>query len=259
MRDHLGKMLGDLYRGDDQLVVLGRVPLGNDPRVLALVERGRAVEADGEGLDRTVDHGGQQGDDDAGVDAARQEHAQRHVGDPPQSHRVLEQRPEGPGESAGVGLGQRAFVGNFVVTIGPGRPVLDVHGVTGEQLGDVSVEGAVPGQVLQAEQLGQQRRVQLVAHVGVAQQHRDLGGEDDPSAVVDGAQEQRLDAQPVTGQEGLAPAAVVDAEGEHPVEPMHQLGTVFFPQVHQDLGVGAGAEAMPAGDQPLAQLSSRKL
>ena len=62
-------------------------------RVFELVERA-ILERDREGLQRPVDHPRHQRGDRAAVDAARQEHAERHVAHQPQADRFLEQRPE---------------------------------------------------------------------------------------------------------------------------------------------------------------------
>jgi hypothetical protein len=65
-------------RSHDQLVMVGAEVLRHPPRVRELVEI-RLVEADGKGLDRPCRHAGHQRDDETGVDAARQERAERHV------------------------------------------------------------------------------------------------------------------------------------------------------------------------------------
>ena len=65
---------------DDELVVLGAELLGDDARVVELVEA-RPREADGEGLGAGAPSSAISADDDARVDAAGEEGADRDVGD----------------------------------------------------------------------------------------------------------------------------------------------------------------------------------
>ncbi len=67
-------------RLDDELVVFGAEMIGDASRVLELVER-RFVEADRKRLHACGGRFGHQADDEARIDAARQERAERHVAD----------------------------------------------------------------------------------------------------------------------------------------------------------------------------------
>ena len=63
------------------------------PRVIELAERA-LLERDRERLQRPVDHPRHQRGDRAAVEAAREEHAERHVGHQPDAHRLFEQLAE---------------------------------------------------------------------------------------------------------------------------------------------------------------------
>ena len=78
---------------DDDLVRLGADRARDLARVLELVERA-VLEGHREGLQRPVDHPRHQRGDRAAVDAAGQEHAERHVAHQPEADRFLEQRAE---------------------------------------------------------------------------------------------------------------------------------------------------------------------
>ena len=66
---------------------------------------------------------------------------------------------------------------------------------------------------------------------------------------------QRLDAEPIAGEEELAPARVPDREGEHPVQALDARGALLLVEVDDRLGVGRGPEAVPARLEPGAQLA----
>jgi len=83
------------------------------------------------------------------------------------------------------------------------------------------------------------------------EEHRQLTGEHQARAVE--LVVQRLDPEPVASHERPALTPVVQAQREHPVETMDQVGSVLLPEVHQHLGVGTSAEAMPAGLEVAAE------
>ena len=66
---------------------------GDLARVLELVERA-FFERDREGLQRTIDHSRHQRGNGAAVDAARQEHPERHVAHQPEANGFGQQRSE---------------------------------------------------------------------------------------------------------------------------------------------------------------------
>ena len=79
MAHHLRQQL-DRVGLDDELVVVGREALGDEPGARQLVELA-AGEADREGPDRGRGLLGHRRDDRRGVDAAGEEGADRHFGD----------------------------------------------------------------------------------------------------------------------------------------------------------------------------------
>ena len=79
--------------------------------------------------------------------------------------------------------------------------------------------------------------------VGILEQRLDLGAEDDAAAGQLGVVE-RLDAQPVAGEQQPARAGVPHREREHAAEAIDAALAPLFVAVDDDLGVGAGAEAM---------------
>ena len=95
---------------DADLMVVGVEALGDDVRVLELVALDAAdgFEADGERLQPVLTGFGQQPDDQAGVDAARQQASDRYVGDQP----ALDREP------------QRGENRVLPIAFGPVRPVL---------------------------------------------------------------------------------------------------------------------------------------
>ena len=194
--------------------------------------------------------GGQRGHH-AGVQAARQQAAQRHVGHRLPVHGVGEQVPDGPGR------------GRQVVGVLPGlkRPVgggaypapADPHVRARPYLGEPPVD-AVPrrrGPDL-AEQLRQPLGVNLRAELRVREDGLGLGPEQHPvrlRRVVEG-----LDAQPVPGEQQFLPPPVPDTEREHAVQPAHAVRAPLQVAVQQHLGVRAGTEVVPARRELAAQL-----
>jgi hypothetical protein len=79
----------DRVRAHDQLVMVGRVPVRDQPGLLELVERA-LLEADREGADPVRALAGGQARERGRVDPARQQHAHRHVGDEVRADRVAE-------------------------------------------------------------------------------------------------------------------------------------------------------------------------
>ena len=50
---------------------------------------------------------------------------------------------------------------------------------------------------------------------------------------------QRLDADPIAHQEKLLPARVPQTDGEHPFQPVDEIGPLLLVQMDQGLAVGA--------------------
>ncbi len=80
----------EIVGGGDPLTMAGRIARRDLLRVIALVER-LAGKADRAGFDRPVARLGHQGNDRRRIDPARQERAERNVGDHPRAHRRAHQ------------------------------------------------------------------------------------------------------------------------------------------------------------------------
>ena len=102
--DGLGNGRQEPAAPDHDLAVVGAEPLGHQVRVLELVPRlapGR-LEADAEGLEPVLALLVEQGHNERGVDAAREEHAHRDVGHHPPPDRGAERVHERLLPDAGV-------------------------------------------------------------------------------------------------------------------------------------------------------------
>ena len=98
----------------------------------------------------------------------------------------------------------------------------------------------------------QRDRVDRGVDVAAGQQRRQRGGE--PQPVRGLRQVQRLDAEPVAGQDQPAAVLLQDGEREHPEEVVDAVHPPPVVGLGDDLGVGAGEEAVAVALQFLAQL-----
>ena len=64
----------------------------------------------------------------------------------------------------------------------------------------------------------------------------------------------RLDADPVAGQQELAALLIPDCEGEHAVEVVDTIGTLLFVQMHNGVGIAACAVDVPPGLEAFSQV-----
>ncbi len=198
---------------------------------------------------------GEQPDDKAGVDAARQQASDGDVGDQTALDRDAQRRENGV---LPIAFGP---VGPVVATAEVGFPVrrgraaavrLDRDQRRRRHLGhaaqdrarrrDDGVEGQVvvqgdgvdPGvDAAAGEQRGQRRRE--------ADARRVLG------------EVQRLDAEPVAAEQHPAAVALDDREGEHALEAVDEAVAPVVVGLEQDLGVAVGEEAVAVADQVLPQ------
>ena len=194
-REELGHV-----RLDDDLLVLRAVTLGDGPGVGALVVP-VVAEPDGERphLSRCPGH---LGDDDARVDAAGKQRAQRHVGD--------EAPPDGRADRLPDAL-QPLLVAELIrprlqrpVRLHPHRIAFGDQQVAGRQFLDPP-QGSARRHVLE-RQVGIERgRVELAGHAGQPQQRLQLGGERE-RPVRKPRPEQRLLADAGRGPAPAAPA-----------------------------------------------------
>src|SRR5207249_11197950 len=131
----------------------------------------------------------------AGVEAAAEQHAERHVADAPQRHGVVEGLPE-----PAPGVGGRAFpegprpLGEIPPPLLPDLPLLPDQIVSGEEPPDPLEGSALPGHVTEAEK--------LLPDAGIEsrpdprrQERLFLGGEAERAAVE--CIVKRLDPQPI--------------------------------------------------------------
>ncbi len=95
-------------------------------------------------------------------------------------------------------------------------------------------------------------QVSRSVNAGYLQQRLDLRRE--VEGVADEAIEQRADTHAVAAEHQSLAAPVVEREGILAVESGKTLWPPLFIEVHQHFAIRAGAEAMAAGDQALAQL-----
>jgi hypothetical protein len=244
-------VLGELAGAEDDLLVIGPQRLGDRRRLGRLAQVARLV-SDRERPNRP--DSAREGGDERGVRASAQQHAQRHVGDQPRTHRALEQV-----ERLGNEIRSRHRADGAV-----GHRRLPVDTLFGLPRVDVDLEHA-PGAEL-ANAVDQRRRARDVAEreVGVErveiepqrapdgrEQRGELGGEPEPVAVQ--RVEERLLAEAVAGEQETPALLVQDREGEHPVERVHQVRAKVLVQMDQDLGVAAAGEPVTAAAQALLE------
>ena len=209
---------------------------------------GRVIEADRNRLRRQrarLDHVRR---DRARVDAAGQEGAERHVRDLPQRHRFRQQRVELLEVLAFARRVAVAREGQVPVARRPEGAVLGDEHVPGLELVNAFVDGAWRRHVEQGEIFVDGLRTPLARHVGILEQRLQLRAEDQAAAgqlrVVE-----RLHADAIPREQQAALPGVPDGEREHAAEALDRAVAPFLVAVDDDLGVGAGAEAMAARRQ----------
>jgi len=202
---------------------------------------------------------GQQRHHDRGVDAARQQHADGHVGDHAAFHggaQRIHQRgfpvAVRPGRFGGVAAEIRCPVdGVGVRTVGLDRP----HGRR-RKLAHAAVDRqrrrhhGVKSHVV-VQRLAVQFGVNFTGAAGI--EERTHGGRE-PQPTGRRRHIQRLDAQPIPRQRHHAGVPVGDGEREHPLESIDAVHAPFVKSLDHDLAVGGREEPVPVGSELLAQL-----
>ena len=206
---------------------------------------GQLVEHQGYRLQRFLCELGGMGDDGRRVPPRRQERAHRNVG-----HQMM---PDGVlhrvAQSVGRAGGRRLFRARQL-----GRDVEVAHG----RMGAVRIDperasrGQAPDMLEQRPRLrdaspdeeagapgGGRRSIDTAA----GKEGLDLRREPQHAAGVRVVQ--RLDAEPVAGQEQTAPPCIPYREREHAPQPVDHRGAVAIVQVQQHLGIGSRPEAPP--------------
>ena len=195
---------------------------------------------------------GHQRDERSRVDAARQEGAERHVGDQTGTHGFVEPvadslrrllRPE-----AGID-----FVAKLpVLAEREGAPFRHEE-VSGWKLFDSLERRDRLGDVEIGEEMMDGGWPKLSRNARVRQQAFDLGAPDE-LPVSNGVVE-LLDSHPVAREEQAFPATVPEREGEHPVAALHEVVAELFVGVNDHFGVGRRSKAMTARLELAPQLA----
>ena len=239
------------------LVVVGLEFLGDDVGIDELVAdlAMGILEADREGLQVLLAGLGEQRDDQAGIDAPRQQHADRHVGDHAPVHRQPQRReqPFAPLVCRHVDVRVGALVVHLPVDVVLHAAVrLDDPDGGRRQLLDALEDRPRGGHH------GMERHVVVQADpvdLGVDAAAGDEGGQGGGEAQLARrlGDVERLDAEAVTGQHDAAAVALEDGEGEHAVEALHAGRSPRVIRLQDHLGVGVREERIALGLQLLAQ------
>ncbi len=207
---------------DADLMVVGVEALGDEVGVLELVALHAAdgLEADGERGQPVLARLGEQPDDQAGVDAARQQAAHRHIGDKAPFDRDAQR---GQNRVLPIAFGP---VRPFVAAAEVGRPVRRGGGRTvgldrNERRGRYLAHPAQDRvrrrhHRMEGEVVVQRDGVDAGVDAAAGQQRGQRRGEADAGAILGDVQ--RFDAKPVTAEQHPAAVALDDREGEHALE-----------------------------------------
>ena len=240
-------------------MVVGGVALGDQVRIDELVPllAMRLLEADREGRQARLAHLGEQPDDQAGIDSAGEQDADRHVGDHPALHGGLQRVEQQvlPVRLAAVGV---------AVSEAERRVPIDA-------IGEAAVFLICPDrrrrQLADALEDGERRRHDRVpAHVELQRRRVDrrvdiAGGDDagqgrgEAQAIADLAGVKRLDPEPVAGERDSAAFALVDGEGEHALEALDAVRAPGVVRLGDHFGVAIGEEAVAAALKLVAKLA----
>ena len=222
-----------------------------------LVERALG-ETDREGLHLAAELGHHRRDC-ARVDAAREEHAQRHVADELLAHGFPKHRAQRRALVVQVALA--LAVGGVDVQLG--RPVAPNdrrprverprQRMARAQLADTADDAARRRHELVGQVFVEGNRVDALAQRPVPQQRFQFGREDQ-ALPVDRVME-RLDADPVPREEQNGTPAVQHGKGEHAVEAIDHVLAPLLVAVDEHLGIGLRDERVSRRDQLLAQLA----
>ena len=245
------EVAGEGVRVETELVMIGAEGRGDGARVLGLVVRGIALEADREGREaRRGVAGGERGDE-ARVEPARQERADGHVrhqalldGALERGFHVDEGRPRGL--SRALAQERRGRVACNLHRAAAGQREL----VAGRQLEDVLVgrvrRERVPEAQERAERFEPGTRADSRREEGLwLRREAEAGARAGP--------EQRLFAGEVARQKQHV--AIVDGEREHAGQAWHHGGAVLPPAGEEHLGVAAALEGVPARCEVGAELA----
>ncbi len=241
----------EILRGDPDLVVVGVEGLGDQVGVAELVAlpSTHRVEADGEGGEPTLPLAGEQGHHQTGVQAAGEQHADRHVGHHPPAYgggQRLQQRVLPvllrPAAVLGVAQERRVPVDPLV---GGAVGLVDPDGGRGK-LADAAQDGARRRHdAVEAQVVGQRHRVDGGVHAAAGQQGGQRAGEAQHAGRL--GEVERLDAEPVPGQHQAAGVPLADRHGEHADQVVDEVEPPLGVRLDDDLAVTLGEEAVTLG------------
>ena len=196
-------------------------------------------------------------DDGAGIQAAGQTRAHRHVAAHAQPHRIHQQLTEMREHFA--------FIRNRRSSAGLQRPVvpdpplqgvdIHLHRLARQQLLDIVEHGlaiTIQASTLVVRGTHQTQFVVIQRQSGMLQQRLVLGGEGKKCSVA--TKQKWLFPIAITGTKQHPARAVVQGKGEHAVEALQTIRTPALVGLQQHLGVGMGAEHHPSRDQLGAHL-----
>ncbi len=244
----------DRVGAQDDLVMLGAVALGDQPRPLELVEA-RLLEADREGLHRIGLLAGGERDQTGRVDPAGEQHADRHVGNQVGADGVAQGLAQLARELVGgaalrpLGLDRRRprVAAQAQLAVAPDGER------AGRQLARLGEDRQRRRDRVEGEEGGDGARLDLAREARLLEQRLELGGEGERAlaqAVVE-----RLDPEAVAGEQQALLALVPDRHREHAAQPLGEALAVLLVEVDEHLGVGGGAEAVAAALELTAQLA----
>src|SRR5579884_1451585 len=223
---------------------------GGLPRVAQLVV-GRIVEPDRERPDPPVCRAAHERRDDAGVHAAAEERADRHVADRPRADGVVQERAQPPGGRGHV-IPRAGIVSHGPVPAERGPAARPLERVGRRQLADARKDRAGGRHVAQRDVLLQRLRVDLgSAGEGVAEAPELRGKGEDARAL---RVVEWLDAEPVPREQERLPRGVPQREREHAPQPAHAPRAVLLVEVDDDLRIAGGREAVAPREQVPPQL-----
>jgi hypothetical protein len=210
--------------------MVGAVATGEEPRPLELVEA-RLLEADREGLQRLGLLAGGEGDDAGRVDAAREQHTDRHVGNQVGADRAaqglaqLARQLPGRATPDCIGCDRR---GPRVAPLRQPAVAPDGHGA-GRKLARLGEDRQRRRDRVEGQVGGDGAGVDLTREAGLLQHRLQLRGEGERA--VDEAVVERLDAEAVAGEQQAPLAAVPESDCEHPPQALGEAVAVLLVEV----------------------------
>ena len=180
----------------------------------------------------------------AGIDAARQEGAQRHVGDHAQADRLLHPLDQFVhGVRLVLHRHRRERHVPILLRQRTGDAALERERETGRQLVRTLENGARLRHVTVGKIFLDRQRIDVPRQAGVHHQRLQFRTENEFAGIEEGVI-QRLDAETVAHHEQRFLVAIPQRKREHAAEACHAGFAPGFPCMDDDFGVGMGAEGM---------------